>query len=126
MDFSAILTDYFSPIILIACLCVGYVIKGIWSNPKVNRFIPLIVMVLGLVLNIWFEGEVTLPIAVVGMVSGLASTGLYELVDTTILNVQKACKVPTVENTEEEEFTKTPAHAANPSDEDPGAGGVQE
>lgn len=121
MDFTTILTDYFSPIILIACLCVGYVIKGVFSNPKVNRFIPLIVMVLGLILNVWFEGSITLPVMVVGMVSGLASTGLYELVDTTILNVQKACGTK-----DDEEFEKTPAHAASPTDEDPGAGGVQE
>lgn len=95
-----IFADYFSPIILIACLCVGYVIKGVIGNEKVNRFIPLIVMVLGLILNVWFEGMFTLPIVVAGMVSGLASTGLYELVDTTILNVSKVCKVVT---TSEEE-----------------------
>lgn len=28
------------------------------------------------------------------MVSGLASTGFYELIDTTILNVRKVCGLP--------------------------------
>lgn len=87
-----IFADYFSPIILIACLCVGYVIKAVWQSEQINRFIPLIVMVLGLILNVWFEGSIALPVIVAGMVSGLASTGLYELVDTTILNLGKACK----------------------------------
>lgn len=87
-----IFADYFSPIILIACLCVGYVIKAVWQSEKINRFIPLIVMVLGLILNVWFEASVALPVIVAGMVSGLASTGLYELVDTTILNLGKVCE----------------------------------
>lgn len=91
MDISVILADYFSPIILVACLCIGYVVKAVWKSEDVNRFIPLIVMVLGLVLNVWFEGAITLPVIVAGMVSGLASTGLYELVDTTILNMKSIC-----------------------------------
>lgn len=91
MDISVILADYFSPIILVACLCIGYVVKAVWKSEHVNRFIPLIVMVLGLVLNVWFEGAITLPVIVAGMVSGLASTGLYELVDTTILNMKSIC-----------------------------------
>lgn len=95
MDFSAFLTDYFSPLILLACICVGYAIKNIGENKTVNRFIPLIVMLLGVVLNVWFENTLALPVIVTGMVSGLASTGLYELVDNTILNVQKACHATT-------------------------------
>lgn len=91
MDISVILADYFSPIILVACLCIGYVVKAVWKSEHVNRFIPLIVMLLGLVLNVWFEGAITLPVIVAGMVSGLASTGLYELVDTTILNMKSIC-----------------------------------
>lgn len=94
MDLGVLVAEYFSPIILLACLCVGYVVKAVWKNEAVNRFIPLIVMCLGLVLNVWFEGVFTLPVIVAGMVSGLASTGLYELVDTTILNLGKICKKP--------------------------------
>lgn len=89
-----LLESYIAPLILIACLCVGYVIKNVVTTDKVNRYIPLIVLVLGALLNIWFEGIITLPVVVVGMVSGLASTGFYELIDTTILNVKKACGLP--------------------------------
>lgn len=85
---------YIAPLILIACLCVGYVVKNVIKTDAVNRYIPLIVLVLGAVLNVWFEGVFTLPVIVVGMVSGLASTGFYELIDTTILNVRKACGLP--------------------------------
>lgn len=91
MDLSLV-AEYLSPLIVIACLCVGYIIKGVGQNEKINRYIPLIVMVLGVVLNVWWEWSFTLPVIVAGMVSGLASTGLYELVDTTILNVSKICK----------------------------------
>lgn len=88
-----LIASYIAPLILIACLCVGYVIKNVITNQKVNRYIPLIVLVLGAILNVWFEGAITLPVIVVGMVSGLASTGFYELIDKTILNVQKVLPV---------------------------------
>lgn len=74
----AILTTFLSPIIVVACLCVGYVIKNVIPNQKVNQFIPLLVLVLGVVLNIWACGILTLEVCVTGAVSGLASTGLYE------------------------------------------------
>jgi len=77
VDLSVVLT-FISPIIVIACLCVGFVIKNAIPNEKVNRFIPIIVMILGIVLNIWTAGLVTLETCVAGAVSGLASTGLYE------------------------------------------------
>lgn len=98
-----LLASYIAPLILVACLCVGYVIKNVITNQEINRYIPLIVLVLGAALNIWFEGAITLPIIVVGMVSGLASTGFYELIDKTILNIKKVCNLPeTVEEIEED------------------------
>ena len=92
MDIGVLISEYFSPIILLACLCIGYVIKAVFKSEQVNRFIPLIVLILGVIFNVWFEWDISLPIIVAGMVSGLASTGLYELVDTTILNVSRFCK----------------------------------
>lgn len=78
MDLTIVI-DYVSPIILIACLVVGWIIKNLIPNESVNRFIPLIVAVLGIVLNIWSCGWIVdLPTVVTGAVSGLASTGLYE------------------------------------------------
>ena len=73
-----IITTMISPIIVVACLCVGFVLKYAIPNKKVNHFIPLIVMVLGIILNFWATGIIALETAVAGAVSGLASTGLYE------------------------------------------------
>lgn len=74
-----VLTEFILPIICIACLCVGYVLKHLVPGTAIDRFIPLIVCILGIFLNIWNFGFVSLEIVVTGAVSGLASTGLYEL-----------------------------------------------
>ena len=79
-----IITDFILPIICLACLCVGYVLKHLVPGTAIDRFIPLIVMCLGILLNIWNFGIITLEIVVVGAVSGLASTGLYELFNQLI------------------------------------------
>lgn len=77
MDIS-IITQYITPIIVIACLCVGYVIKHGIHNETVDSFIPLILATLGVIANIWQSGTVDLPTMVAGAVSGLASVGLWE------------------------------------------------
>lgn len=69
---------FISPIILIACLAVGYIIKHIVPTDKFNKYIPVIAGILGVILNIWYIGVFTLEAAVTGLISGLASTGCYE------------------------------------------------
>ena len=74
------LNDYLVLIVMGICLCVGYVIKNLIPTDKVNRFIPLIMAVLGVILNVWLNGFVFTPaILLGGLVSGLASTGLHQL-----------------------------------------------
>lgn len=73
------LTNYAVPIIVGICLCVGYVLKNIVTTDTVNKYIPLIMAVLGVVLNVWMNTAFTPEILLGGMFSGLASTGLYEL-----------------------------------------------
>lgn len=73
-----IITGMISPLIVVACLCIGFVLKYAIPNEKLNHFIPLIVMVLGIIFNFWATGAIVLETAVAGAVSGLASTGLYE------------------------------------------------
>lgn len=76
MDLTFIL-DYNIPVILGICLCIGYVIKT--SIPKVpNNIIPLIMAILGVALNVYINKSVDATIILGGLVSGLASTGLYE------------------------------------------------
>lgn len=80
-DLSSIST-YLVPGIVILCLCVGYIVKNLIPNDSVNRFIPLITGILGLVASIFTAvtagAAITVDVCVAGLVSGLASTGLYE------------------------------------------------
>ena len=72
------LTNYAVPIIVGICLCVGYVLKNIVTTDVVNKYIPLIMAVLGVTLNTWMKMSFTPEILLGGLVSGLASTGLHE------------------------------------------------
>lgn len=76
MDF---LNNYLVLIVIGICLCVGYVLKNLIPTDKVNKFIPLIMAVLGVILNIWLNFAFTPEILLGGLASGLASTGMYEL-----------------------------------------------
>ena len=84
MDITA-LTGYISPIILIACLAVGYSLHSL-NNKLLNSFLPIISATVGVLAAFWSLGTIDLPTIVTGMVSGLASTGLYEALKN-ILNL---------------------------------------
>lgn len=71
-------TEYITPIILGICLCIGYIIKNLIPNDKINRFIPLIMGALGVGLNCWLTLQFTPESILTGLISGLASTGMYE------------------------------------------------
>ena len=74
------LNDYIVLVVLGICLCVGYVVKNWIPNDKVNKYIPLIMLVLGVVLNVWLNNWAFTPeILLGGMASGLASTGLHQV-----------------------------------------------
>ena len=77
MDIS-FLTEYAVPIIVGICLCIGYVIKNIVTSKKLNKYIPLIMAILGVGLNIWINMDFTPAILLGGLISGLASTGLHQ------------------------------------------------
>ena len=71
------LNDYVVLVVIGICLCIGYVLKN--SFPKLdNKYIPLIMAILGVVLNIWISKEITPDILLAGMISGLSSTGLHQ------------------------------------------------
>ena len=74
------LQDYIVLIVVGICLCVGYILKNVVTTEKVNRFIPLIMGLLGIALNVWVNAfSFTPEVLLGGLFSGLASTGLYEL-----------------------------------------------
>lgn len=78
MDFSFV-SEYISPIILIICLAIGYIIKNCIPGEGINKFIPLIVAIIGVIICAWEAMEITPQIIAIGLISGLSSTGLYEL-----------------------------------------------
>ena len=74
------LNEYSIPVIVGICLCIGFILKNLVTTDKVNKFIPLIVAVIGVVVNAWLNTwTVTPEILLSGMFSGLASTGLHQL-----------------------------------------------
>lgn len=73
------LTDYSVPVIVGICLCIGFIVKYAVPTDKINRFIPLMMSVIGLLMNIWINLSVSPDIILGGLFSGLASTGLYEM-----------------------------------------------
>lgn len=78
MDLSTI-NEYLIPIVIVACLIVGYCIKHIsWLNKVSNEYIPAILAILGAVLGCIASGNISLESVVFGAMSGLVSTGLHQ------------------------------------------------
>lgn len=75
-----VLTQYLSIVIVGICLCIGYVIKNSLDFIP-NKYIPLIMLVLGTAINILMNlgTGITADVFLTGMFSGLASTGMYEM-----------------------------------------------
>lgn len=76
MDLSFIV-DLYIPIVLVVCLCVGFIMKKFL--PTDNKWIPTTMMILGAVLGCIANQGITLEFIGAGMVTGLASTGLHQM-----------------------------------------------
>lgn len=76
----AVLTEYLSMVVVGICLCAGYIIKHSLDFIP-NKYIPLIMGVLGLAVNILINlsNGITAEVILGGLFSGLASTGMYEM-----------------------------------------------
>lgn len=83
MDISFI-TEYISPISLVICLVVGFIIKTCTTNRTLHKFIPCIVAVLGVGICCWDALAFTPAVIAAGLISGLASTGLYEALNNIL------------------------------------------
>ncbi|MFR2787486.1 MAG: phage holin family protein [Clostridia bacterium] len=78
MDITVLL-NYVNIVVLGICLCVGFVIKNSLDFIP-NKYIPLIMLILGTITNILINiNGINAEIILGGMISGLASTGLYEM-----------------------------------------------
>ena len=81
------LTEYYMPIVVAACLIVGYIIKKSLDFIP-NKYIPLILAVLGAIVGCIANSAVNSNTVVYGSFSGLASTGLHQ-VFTRIIEKEK-------------------------------------
>lgn len=75
------LMEYINLITLGICLCVGFALKYAkifdWLG---NQYIPLSMLVLGTIINVLVNiPSINAAVVLGGMISGLASTGLYEM-----------------------------------------------
>lgn len=70
-----LLTEYFVPVVAAVCLIIGYLIKT--CTPITNKYIPLILVVVGVVANIFNCGTFNLVVFIGGSFTGLAATGLH-------------------------------------------------
>lgn len=75
-----LLNNYVVVVVMAMCISIGYIIKHSLSFID-NKYIPLIMGVLGVLFNVWYSGWVFTPeIFLGGLASGLASTGAFELI----------------------------------------------
>lgn len=77
------LNDFIVLLPCVAALVVGFLVKNTISVIP-NKYIPLICGVIGLLVNIWINWSFSPEILVSGLVSGVAATGMFELVRNLI------------------------------------------
>ena len=71
------IVDMYIPIVMVICLCVGFIMKRFL--PTDNKWIPLILMILGAVIACIYNKGFSIDHIAAGMVTGLASTGLHQV-----------------------------------------------
>lgn len=76
--------DIFGNYIVLAvlgiCLCTGYILKHLVPGKTIDRFIPLVMGLLGLGINVWINGAFAPEVVLGGLISGLASTGSHQAI----------------------------------------------
>lgn len=86
MDFATILTDNLVLVVVLACLIVGYIVKHATFLKWIpNDDIPMILAIVGGVLNIFVSG-LSIESVVYGAFMGVASTGLHQIFKEFIEN----------------------------------------
>jgi hypothetical protein len=82
------LNEFMIPVIMGICLCVGYIVKK-WVKDVDNKYIPTLCAVLGILVAFWINwGNITPEVVLMGLASGLASTGLHQAF-TQMLNKEE-------------------------------------
>lgn len=88
------LNEYINIIVLAFCLGLGYIIKNSLDFIP-NKYIPLIMGITGIIANIINVGfsNITLSVVTTGLITGLASTGAFELVKELLTKEEKDTEV---------------------------------
>lgn len=74
------LNQYLVLVVVATCIALGYIIKNSMDFIP-NKYIPLIMAIVGVIVNVWInKGAFTPDILLGGLASGLASTGAFEMV----------------------------------------------
>ena len=84
------LNEYINIIVLAFCLGLGYIIKNSLDFIP-NKYIPLIMGIVGIIANVINVGfaNITLSSITTGLITGLASTGAFELVKELLTKEDK-------------------------------------
>lgn len=71
------IVDLYIPIVMVICLCVGFIMKKFL--PTDDKFIPLTLAVLGAILGCVAAKDIAIDHIAAGMVTGLAAVGLHQV-----------------------------------------------
>ena len=72
------LTEMYQPMVIALCLVVGYVLKH-WIRDVDNKYIPTILVVIGILGSCLGANDVSIELIVSGGLSALVSTGLHQV-----------------------------------------------
>ena len=90
-----ILLEYIDILTLGFCLCLGFMIKPI--DKINNKYIPLIMGIIGTIISIVTHFNNLNPeIILGGMISGLASTGMYETFKNLLTGTKVAAYIKNI------------------------------
>ena len=81
----SVISNYLVIAVILVCCCIGYVIKTSLDFIP-NKYIPLIMACIGVVLNYFIAGYFNVNVLLGGMLSGLSSVGLYQAFKNLIEN----------------------------------------
>lgn len=80
-----VISSYLVIGVVLGCCAIGYVIKTSFDFIP-NKYIPFIMSILGILLNILISNSFDMNIFLGGLLSGLASTGLHQSFKSIIEN----------------------------------------
>ncbi len=74
-----LLEQYYIPVVAAICIAIHYMITKALTTRKAKKYIPLIMGVVGIGINAWMHMGFSPDIVLGGLASGLASTGVFEM-----------------------------------------------